>query len=87
MVVLIVIVAVLVIGAVVGLILHPIQTIRRLARFILGAGAVFLVVVSGVVFIGATKTSFADWAGPSILLAAGILLAVLYNVLGRPRPR
>lgn len=87
MVVLIVIGAVLVVGAVVSLILHPVQTIRRLARFILGAGAVLLVVVSGVVFLAGTKTSFADWAGPTILLVAGLVLAVLYNVLGRTRPR
>ncbi|WP_157749880.1 hypothetical protein [Microbacterium sp. TPU 3598] len=87
MVVLLVIGAVLVVGAVVGLILHPVQTLRRLMRFVLGAGAVLLVVVSGVIFIAGTKTSFEDWAVPSAALLVGVLLAVLYNGLGRPRPR
>lgn len=70
--------------AVVSLILHPIQTLRRLARFVCAFMAVLLVIGCIVVFL-MPKSSFGDWIGPVVMLLAGLSFAALYNLLAPSR--
>ncbi|MBW8764537.1 MAG: hypothetical protein JF592_18485 [Microbacterium sp.] len=82
--VIVIILAIFVVVAVVSLILHPIQTLRKLARFITGLSAVMLVLGSVFVFL-MPKTSFGDWIGPVLLVVAGLSFAALYNLLAPSR--
>lgn len=82
--VIVIILAIFAVVAVVSLILHPIQTLRKLARFITGLSAVMLVLGSVFVFL-MPKTSFGDWIGPVLLVVAGLSFAALYNLLAPSR--
>lgn len=69
---------------VVSLILHPVQTLRKLARFIVALMAVCLVVGSVFVFL-MPKSSFGDWIGPVVLVVSGLIFAGLYNLMAPSR--
>lgn len=82
--VIVIVLALFAIVAVVSLILHPIQTLRKLARFITGLSAVMLVLGSVFVFL-MPKSTFTDWIGPVLLVIAGLSFAALYNLLAPSR--